>query len=30
VASRGDSGGLEQPLRHSTKNGRPTNAKAGC
>ena len=29
VASRGDGGGLEQPPRHSTKNGRPANAQAG-
>ena len=30
VASRGDGGGLEQAPRHSAKNGRPADAKAGC
>ena len=29
VPSRGDGGGLEQPPRHSAKDGRPADAKAG-
>ncbi len=30
VTSRGDGGGLEQPPRHSAKNGRSADAQAGC
>jgi hypothetical protein len=30
MTSRGDRGGLEQPPRHSAKDGRPADAKAGC
>ena len=30
MTSRGDGGGLEQPPRHSAKDGRPADAKAGC